>query len=130
MQLGLLKEYLSPDFSVLKNKQLSDGAVKEAHEGLQRLLCLHVGDNNLRSIPAGLPTALAEPELGSGSTRSIAEWAWTQCRNLAALSLHSSRLTHQPFPKAMFHSLTSLHMTKMNFSQLRSIHCPNSPPCP
>lgn len=130
IQLGLLKKYLSSEFSVLKNKKLSDGTMKEAYEGLQRIMHLHVDDSNLRSILADLPTALAELGLGSGSTCSIAERAWTQCTNLAALSLHSSSLTHQPFPKAAFHSLTSLHMMKMNFSQLRSIHSHNSPSCP
>lgn len=87
---------MSPDFSVLKNKQLSDGAMKEACEGLQRLMCLHVGDNNLRRVLTDLPAALMELGTGSGSTRSIAEQAWTLCR-----SLQRSRLTHQPFTKAV-----------------------------
>lgn len=128
IQLGLLKEHLSPHFSVLKNKQLSDGAVKEAQGGLQRLMCLHVGDSNLRSIPADLPAALVELGLHGSSTRSVTEWAWTQGRSLEALSLHSSGLTHQPFPKEVFHSLTSLRVMKMNFNQLRSVHSHSSPP--
>lgn len=94
--LGLLKGYSSPDFSVLKNKQLSDGALKESCEGLQRLMCLHVGDNNFRSILTDPPAALTELGTGSGSTLSIAEQAWTPCG-----SLQRSRLTHQPFTKAV-----------------------------
>lgn len=38
IQLALLKVYLASHFSVLKNKQLRDGAVKEACEGLQRVV--------------------------------------------------------------------------------------------
>lgn len=111
-----MKEYLSPDFSMPKNKQVSDGAVKEAYQGLPRLTCLHVGDAKFGARRHIFPCP----------GRAGARQQQHPQQNLAALSLYSSRLITKPFPKAAFHSLTSLHT--MNFSQLRSVNSPSSSP--
>ncbi|KAM6381858.1 keratocan-like [Alca torda] len=139
IQLGLLKEYLSPDFWLLKNKQLSDGAIKEAEEGLQRLMCLHMGDSKLRSIPADLPTALAvshilplalkELYLAASKISVILTDVFSELSELGKLDLSHNRIAEKGIMKAAFGSTVKLENLNLAEDLLTGVpqNLPSSP---
>ncbi|TRY58218.1 hypothetical protein DNTS_008562 [Danionella cerebrum] len=94
----------------LQNNFLSnDGIDNETFSHLNSLEYLDLSNNNLSSVPLGLPRNIVLLHVEKNSIQSIAANALTPIRNLEYLLLHNNRLRSRSIHPMAFHGLKSLH---------------------
>ncbi|XP_051948104.1 podocan [Xyrauchen texanus] len=98
----------------LQNNLLSnDGVDNETFSQLNSLEYLDLSDNNLTTVPLGLPRNIILLHLERNSIQSIAVNALTPIRNLEYLLLHNNRLQSHSIHPAAFLGLKRLHTVHM-----------------
>lgn len=120
IQLDLLSEYVSLEFLVLSNNQLTNGAIEGALEGIPALKRLYLDRNLLESVPTDLPVSLEEIRLDNNRLSVISEAAWAQCPGLLVLSLSNNSLGNgsESLPNAVLSPLCQLRTLNLNYNQL------------
>ncbi|XP_029019174.1 uncharacterized protein LOC114862727 [Betta splendens] len=98
IQLDLLTDYVSMEFLVLSNNQLTDGAIEGAFYGVPALKRLYLDQNLLESVPTDLPACLEEIRLDHNRLRAMSPAAWTRSPGLRVLSLSNNSLGDGPEP--------------------------------
>nr|XP_008277109.1 PREDICTED: decorin-like [Stegastes partitus] len=123
IQLDLFNEYISMEFLVLSNNQLTDGAIEGAFDGVPALKRLYLDRNLLQSVPTDLPVSLEELRLDNNHVRVISEAAWAQCPSLLVLSLSHNSLGNgsEPLPNAVLSPLCNLRTLNLDHNQLTSV---------
>uniref|UniRef100_A0A8C1KTX9 Podocan n=1 Tax=Cyprinus carpio TaxID=7962 RepID=A0A8C1KTX9_CYPCA len=98
----------------LQNNFLSnDGMDNETFSHLNSLEYLDLSNNNLSTVPLGLPRNLILLHLEKNSIQSITLNALTSIRNLEYLLLHNNRLRSRSIHPAAFQGLKRLHTVHM-----------------
>uniref|UniRef100_A0A672LJH1 Podocan n=1 Tax=Sinocyclocheilus grahami TaxID=75366 RepID=A0A672LJH1_SINGR len=98
----------------LQNNLLSnDGMDNETFSHLKSLEYLDLSNNNLTTVPLGLPRNLILLHLEKNSIQSITVSALTSIRNLEYLLLHNNRLRSRSIHPAAFQGLKRLHTVHM-----------------
>ncbi|XP_050951688.1 podocan isoform X1 [Labeo rohita] len=98
----------------LQNNFLSnDGMDNETFSQLNSLEYLDLSNNNLSTVPLGLPRNLILLHLEKNSIQSITVNALTPIRNLEYLLLHNNRLRSRSIHPAAFQGLKRLHTVHM-----------------
>ncbi|XP_043086079.1 podocan isoform X1 [Puntigrus tetrazona] len=98
----------------LQNNFLSnDGMDNETFSNLNSLEYLDLSNNNLTTVPLGLPRNLILLHLEKNSIQSITINALTSTRNLEYLLLHNNRLRSRSIHPAAFQGLKRLHTVHM-----------------
>lgn len=123
IQLDLLDEYVSLEFLVLSNNQLTDGAIEGAFEGIPALKRLYLDRNLLDSVPTDLPLSLEELRLDGNKVSVMSEAAWAQCPGLLVLSLSNNSLGNgsDSLPSSVLSPLTKLRTLNLDHNQLTSV---------
>ncbi|KAM4569687.1 extracellular matrix protein 2 [Odontesthes bonariensis] len=123
IQLDLLNEYISMEFLVLSNNQLTDGTIEGAFEGVPALKRLYLDKNLLESVPIDLPFSLEELRLENNNLRVMSEAAWTRCPGLLVLSLSNNSLGNGSgsLPNEVFSPLCNLRTLNLDHNQLASV---------
>lgn len=123
IQLGLLSEYVSMEFLVLSNNQLTNGAVEGAFNGVFALKRLYLDRNLLESVPNDLPVSLEEIRLDNNWLSVMSEAAWAQCPGLQVLTLSNNSLGNgsESLPNAVFSPLYQLRTLNLDRNQLTSV---------
>nr|XP_020455088.1 keratocan-like [Monopterus albus] len=123
IQVDLLSEYVSMEFLVLSNNQLTDGAIEGAFEGVLALKRLYLDRNLLEGVPTDLPVSLEELRLDNNQLNVISEVAWAQCPHLLVLSLSNNSLGNgsDSLPNAVLSPLRNLCILNMDYNQLTSV---------
>ncbi|KAL1250397.1 hypothetical protein QQF64_021402 [Cirrhinus molitorella] len=98
----------------LQNNFLSnDGMDNETFSQLNSLEYLDLSNNNLTTVPLGLPRNLILLHLEKNSIQSITVNSLTPIRNLEYLLLHNNRLRSRSIHPAAFQGLKRLHTVHM-----------------
>uniref|UniRef100_A0A673N7N0 Podocan-like n=1 Tax=Sinocyclocheilus rhinocerous TaxID=307959 RepID=A0A673N7N0_9TELE len=98
----------------LQNNLLSnDGMDNETFSHLNSLEYLDLSNNNLTTVPLGLPRNLILLHLEKNSIQIITVNALTSIRNLEYLLLHNNRLRSRSIHPAAFQGLKRLHTVHM-----------------
>uniref|UniRef100_A0A8C4IUS8 Wu:fc23c09 n=2 Tax=Dicentrarchus labrax TaxID=13489 RepID=A0A8C4IUS8_DICLA len=123
IQLDLLKEYISMEFLVLSNNQLTDGAIEGALEGIPALKRLYLDRNLLESVPTDIPASVEELRLDNNQLSVMSEAAWAQCPGLLVLSLSNNSLGNgsDSLPNAVLSPLSNLRTLNLDHNQLTSV---------
>lgn len=123
IQLDLLSEYISMEFLVLSNNQLTDGAIEGAFEGVPALKRLYLDRNLLQSVPTDLPVSLEELRLDNNHLGVMSEAAWARCPGLLVLSLSNNTLGNGSLslPNAVLSPLCNLRTLNLDHNQLTSV---------
>ncbi|KAF1372303.1 hypothetical protein PFLUV_G00263860 [Perca fluviatilis] len=123
IQLDLLNEYVSMEFLVLSNNQLTDGAIEGAFEGVPALKRLYLDRNLLDSVPTDLPVSLEELRLDNNHLSAMSEAAWARCPRLLVLSLGNNSLGNgsESLPNAVLSPLCNLRTLNLDHNQLTSV---------
>lgn len=123
IQLDLLSEYVSMEFLVLSNNQLTNGAIEGAFYGAPALKRLYLDRNLLESVPTDLPVCLEELRLDNNRLSVMSRAAWTQCPGLRVLSLSNNSLGNgsEAFLNAAFSPLHQLSTLNLNHNRLTSV---------
>ncbi|XP_043943053.1 lumican-like [Protopterus annectens] len=121
IQLDLLSEYISLEFLVLNNNNLTDGAVEGAFEGMQTLTRLYMDENYLSSIPADLPPTLQELRLNNNNITHMSKLAFAQCVGLKSISLNNNSITDESVVEGPFKDLKHLQIMHINYNFLETV---------
>ncbi|KAM6895663.1 podocan [Xenentodon cancila] len=123
IQLDLLSEYVSMEFLVLSNNELTDGAIEGAFEGVPALKRLYLDKNLLESVPVDLPVSLEELRLDNNHVRVMSEAAWERCPWLSILSLHNNSLGNgsESLPDGVLAALPNLRTLNLDHNKLASV---------
>uniref|UniRef100_UPI0037E9543A decorin n=1 Tax=Semicossyphus pulcher TaxID=241346 RepID=UPI0037E9543A len=123
IQLDLLNEYVSMEFLVLSNNQLTDGAIEGGFEGIPALKRLYLDRNLLQSVPADLPLSLEELRLDNNQLSVMSEAAWARCPGLLVLSLSNNSLGNgsESLPNAVLSPLSNLQTLNLDHNHLKSV---------
>ncbi|KAM4615016.1 podocan [Polymixia lowei] len=123
IQLDLLNQYLSMEFLVLSNNQLTDGSIEGAFEGVQALKRLYLDRNLLESVPADLPASLEEFRLDNNRLSVMSTVAWARCPSLLVLSLSNNSLGNgsESLPDGVLSPLGNLRTLSLDHNQLTSV---------
>lgn len=120
IQLDLLNEYVSMEFLVLSNNQLTDGSIEGALEGIPALKRLYLDRNLLESVPTDLPVSLEQLRLDNNRLRVMSASAWARCPSLLVLSLSNNSLGNgsDSLPNAVLSPLSRLRTLNLDHNQL------------
>uniref|UniRef100_H3DMV2 Podocan n=1 Tax=Tetraodon nigroviridis TaxID=99883 RepID=H3DMV2_TETNG len=98
----------------LQNNLLSnEGMENETFSYLSSLECLDLSNNNLSTVPTGLPRSLVLLHLEKNVIHSIPGDALTSVRNLEYLLLHNNKLRSRSIHPTAFQGLKKLHTLHM-----------------
>ncbi|TWW54008.1 Podocan Precursor [Takifugu flavidus] len=98
----------------LQNNLLSnEGMDNETFSNLNSLECLDLSNNNLSTVPKGLPRSLVLLHLEKNAIHNIPGDALTSVRNLEYLLLHNNKLRSRSIHPGAFQGLKKLHTLHM-----------------
>ncbi|XP_061571229.1 wu:fc23c09 [Cololabis saira] len=123
IQLDLLSEYVSMEFLVLSNNELTDGTLEGAFEGIPALKRLYLDRNLLESVPVDLPVSLEELRLDNNHLRLMSAAAWERCPGLSVLDLSNNSLGNGSgsLPDGALSALPNLRTLNLGHNKLSSV---------
>ncbi|KAK7916049.1 hypothetical protein WMY93_011810 [Mugilogobius chulae] len=94
---------------------------KQVFERLPSLLYLYAQRNQLKEVPAGLPTCLEQLRLAKNRITSIPAGAFNKMGNLTLLDLYHNQLSDSDLPKNTFRDLSSLMQLNLAHNVLKKM---------